>query len=625
MKRVVGDLEADGLLDTATRIWCGVFTDLDTRETTEFTPDNIHLMPEYLDTVDALFMHNGIDYDKPLMKKVLDYEYTGQLVDTLVMSRLQRPDRRIPRGCKAGPHSVEAWGLRFGVPKPEHEDWSRFSEEMLHRCREDVRIQEMILNALLDEGKGKNWKPAHRLSFKLFDILHKQEEYGWLFDIEYAAKCQKLLTHWMDRIDRGVDNHLPMIIDRPNKANGEYAYYKSPFTKAGKPQAYVLKYCEASGLDPDLIGGPFAKVEFRRVQLNKAAEVKDFLLSQGWEPRDWNYNDQGERTSPKLKHDDPFEGIEGKIGNLIARWVQCRHRRSQITGWFKVLRDDGRVSQAISGIASTGRLTHKRIVNVPGDEAFFGRQMRKCFTSKPGYKIVGVDSAGCQNRMLAGRVGDPNYTKILLDGKKEDRSSIHYVNQAAITMAAGFTPSYKVCKNLNYAFLFGASDNKLAQTAGVSKDVGPLIRRGLYDVAPGLEQLVERLRDEWRSNAERVRGRYGFEYRNGTVTGLDGRPVKIESEHCLLVYMLQSDEAILMQYALVLLDGWLKELGWVHGREYGYVANVHDEIQAEVREDLCEQYAELACRAIAQAGVELDIQCEHKGEYDIGRDWSETH
>ena len=63
----------------------------------------------------------------------------------------------------------------------------------------------------------------------------------------------------------------------------------------------------------------------------------------------------------------------------------------------------------------------------------------------------GTDSAGCQNRMLAARVGDDNFTKILLEGKKEDKTSIHYVNQAAVRNIAGYDITYGNSKNLNYA------------------------------------------------------------------------------------------------------------------------------------------------------------------------------
>jgi hypothetical protein len=52
----------------------------------------------------------------------------------------------------AKPHSIEAWGERFGIKKPEHEDWSQFSEEMLYRNGEDVRINVKLFELLQKKG-----------------------------------------------------------------------------------------------------------------------------------------------------------------------------------------------------------------------------------------------------------------------------------------------------------------------------------------------------------------------------------------------------------------------------------------------------------------------------------------
>ena len=627
MRRVVGDLEADGLLDEATVIWCGVFKNLDTQEVYKFPPHKVHLIPAFLDKVESLVMHNGIGYDLPLMEKVLGYTYRGNIVDTLLMSRLQRPHRKPPPGSTKGPHSVESWGIRLGRHKPHHDDWSRYSPEMLHRCTEDVLIQAEILKELMREGQGQQWKAAHKNTFKLFGILHKQEQYGWLVDEAHMDRSIAMLTKWMTSIDRVVVPLLPLKCIPPKKVRGNYEYYKKPFTKVGRLQAYVQQYLEDTyGADSSVsVCGPFSKVEFRRVDLNSNTETKDFLLSQGWVPEQWNTGPTGARTSPKLNHNESFSGVEGRVGQVIARRVQCRHRKSQLTGWKKLLRNDSRISQRISGVASTGRLTHTGIVNVPGEEAFFGKRMRACYRAKPGFKIVGVDSAGCQNRMLAARVKDDNFTKALVDGTKEDKTSIHYLNQDSLLRTTGTLFPYKVCKNLNYAFLFGASDSKLAATGNVEPSYGERIRKGLLSVSPGLERLLNDLEKEWLSTAQKRKGRYGVEPYNGYIIGLDGRPVYIEAKHCLLVYMLQSDEALLMQYALVFLSGWLDDHGWKHGVEYGFVANIHDEIQAEVREDLAEAYAKLACAAITYAGEYLKISCPHKGEYQIGNNWSETH
>ena len=76
--------------------------------------------------------------------------------------------------------------------------------------------------------------------------------------------------------------------------------------------------------------GALAVLGLGTVDLDKAVEVKDFLLAQGWKPAEWNKDGNGNRTSPKLSKDDPFDGLETKIGRLIARRIQCKQRRGTI-------------------------------------------------------------------------------------------------------------------------------------------------------------------------------------------------------------------------------------------------------------------------------------------------------
>ena len=629
------DLEADGLLDQATQMWCGVFIEGKSGTKHVFLQDQVQEMLDYMDTCSILVAHNGIGYDMPLLKKLYGYDYKGTVIDTALMSRLQDPERKAPFNCpnKNRPHSLEAWGYRVGRGKPEHEDWTQYSEEMLHRCSEDVEILRLVHAALKEEG-GPAWRDAHKLTHELFTVLQEQEQYGWLVDQDWIHKAISMLSHWIERIDKVVVPMLPYVLEiEESKKDGEYNYVRKPFLKSGKPAAIV----ENSSIDPVLVGGQFSRIKFRQVNLDSNAETKDWLLREGWKPEKWNYkkdkagrkikDEKGRlvKTSPILNGDDAFNGVEGKVGNLIAKRVQCRHRRSNLEGWLKLIRDDGRISQSIAGICTTARLKHRGIVNVPGGDSFFGKWMRKAFIAKDGYKIVGVDAAGCQNRMLAARVGDPEFTETLINGDKKLGTSIHQINQKAIA-EKGFNVSYGNSKNLNYAFMFGASDNKLGEIIGESKEAGTLIREALLGVSTGFGSLVESLTKEWRSNAKTRTNDWGNkEYYNGWVTGLDGRPIFIASEHQVLVYMLQSDEAILMQTALVLLRGWLDDKGWTHGVEYGFVANIHDEYQAEVREDCIEEYCELATKAIVDAGKQLNIACPHEGEADVGVNWHETH
>ncbi len=622
------DLEADGLLDTATQVWCGVFKHKETKEIKQFKPEQIGEMLTWLAQEQPhLCGHNCIGYDLPLLEKLYYYSHQGEVTDTLVISKLHKPNRISPPHCpnKKAPHSIEAWGYRVGRVKPEHEDWSQFSEEMLHRCTEDVEILSLVYEALMEEGNGYEWGNAYKLTHKLFSILHKQEKYGWLIDQNKLSSNLKQLHTWKERIRFVLQPHLPFIcFKEETKKGNEYNYVRKPFLKSGLYSQSVKLWHEKTGQFTP-VHGPFSRVNFRKVSLDKPDELKDFLLKQGWEPAEWNTNDNGEQTSAKLSKSDPFHGVEGRVGKLIVKYIQCKHRESQLLGWQSRIREDGRLPAIVSGLATTGRAKHKNIVNVPNVDSFFGKQMRKIFICNPGYVIVGTDSAGCQNRMLAARVGDEFFTRTLIEGTKEDKTSIHFVNQRAFA-DRGYDVPYGMCKNLNYGTLFGASNNKLGKMIGGSSDDGEQIRQAILGVAPGFRDLVTNLTEEWRNNAKKRVSKWGKpEYYNGWIKGLDGRPIFIESEHTILVYMLQSDEAIMMSAAYCFLYKWAEARGWKHGRDWGYLAFMHDEYQCEVKEEIAEEFAKLAEKAIETAGKFYNIQCPHKGEADIGRNWYETH
>jgi DNA polymerase-1 len=625
MRIAFGDLESNGFLEKATRVHCGVFKELN-GGVHKFRPDQVDEMLAYLDTVDVLIMHNGIGYDWPLLKKLYDYEYKGKKVDTLIMSRLLNPKRQVPFMCpnkKAGPHSIEAWGWRVGRGKPEHNDWEVFSEEMLHRCAEDVEILALVYAELMKEAGQHNWRDAFLLSFELFEKLHKQETYGWLVDRPHIDRCIHQLTRWIGMIDRVVTPHLPRILEvDETKEAGEYKYVKKPFLKSGEYNQHVLKWMEGTPYRPEerIVVGPFSRVTFRLVNLDSGDETKQFLLDQGWEPLEWNENDEGERTSPKLSKLDPFEGLDSKIGKLVAKRVQCRQRRSIISGLIELIRPDGRISSVVNTLAATGRATHRNIVNIPKAGSFYGKSMRRIFTSRDKYTLVGTDSDSCQLRMLGGRMGSKEYINAIVTGDKAKGTDLH-----SLTKKIGGLVSRDIAKNVMYCLLFGGGDVKLGKTA-LQPGNGTALRERLYKGFDGLADLMERLTAEWKASAKQ---RYNekfkrMEYFNGYITALDGRPIMVGSEHQLLVYLLQSDEAIMMTKAYCLLWDRLSAK-YEFGVDFGVVCWYHDEYTVECREEIAEDVARISEQCIVDAGLFYNIVCPHIGGAAIGKNWYAIH
>ena len=339
--RWVGDLEANGLLKEADTIWCAVFKNMKTKEVLKFTPDTLDGMLVFLDTVDELIGHNFIQYDLPLIEKVYGYEFTGKVYDTLVLSRVLNPHRTLPFNCpnrRATPHGLEAWGYRVGRGKPEHDDWSQYSDAMLHRCSEDVEINELTYYALQEEMSTGDWTRAVPMTMKLFQVFNKIEDYGWYVDQEWMQQCIITLNAEFFKIDAYLTPMLPYI----RVVDMKTTTVRKPFLKSGKYNQHMEKWFLDTSKDSHEaidryyareIGGPFCRLEYRKVDVTKRVEMIDLLMSQGWIPDAWNFNKETkEKTSPKLSYKDDFVGITSDMGKMAARRVQVRHRHSLIKG-----------------------------------------------------------------------------------------------------------------------------------------------------------------------------------------------------------------------------------------------------------------------------------------------------
>ena len=100
---------------------------------------------------------------------------------------------------------------------------------------------------------------------------------------------------------------------------------------------------------------------------------------------------------------------------------------------------------------------------------------------------------------------------------------------------------------------------------------------------------------------------------------LENHSLFVRSEHSALNTLLQGAGAIVMKKALVILDDYIKDL------DAHFVANVHDEWQIEVREDQSEEVGKYGVKAIREAGEYFNLNCPLDGEYNVGKNWSETH
>lgn len=154
------DSESDGFLEEATKVWCIARVVKDgyndfIHPAELFGPDEIERALRGLHESDVLVGHGIKKHDLPLLKKLHDWEPKSHqvIVDTLVFSRMLNPKRPNPPGYTSNkPHSIEAWGHRLGLHKPDHTDWMNWSEAVGNRCILDARINLLVLEELEREA-----------------------------------------------------------------------------------------------------------------------------------------------------------------------------------------------------------------------------------------------------------------------------------------------------------------------------------------------------------------------------------------------------------------------------------------------------------------------------------------
>lgn len=428
-----------------------------------------------------------------------------------------------------------------------------------------------------------------------------------------VTECNKQIGQLQERIDWVDEAILPLIPPRPKQD-------KTTITKVFKINGdYTKQVSDWLGeqTEPDItIGGTFNRVEFVPINLDSSKQVNEWLLDNGWKPKQWNYKKDKSgkelkdyygnkiKTSPKLTEED-YKDLEslGPSASLIIYRRQLTHKRNQIQGFIRDVRPDGTVPSVVNTLgAATRRMTHTKIVNVPAPkEGALWKTMRKVFYAPEGYKIVGADADQCQVRGLAHYMDDQEFTDALLNGKKSEGTDLHSLN----ARRAGVSRSH--AKNVFYGYLFGAGANKTASQIGCSVAEAESIRKKFE---AGLDPLVKLLKDL-----------KSYHNKRGYIMGIDGVPVYVPSDHMQLVYLLQNFEEVLVKIALVLAYEEISK----QGLNAKLVTIQHDEFQFLVKEEHTDSVGNILEESFTKAGTIIGSRCIIKGEAEVGNNWYETH
>lgn len=651
--RVIFDIEANGL-ENPDQVWLVVAKDIDTndyhifRNLTQDDEENKRFL-EFGRQVKLWVGHNALEFDLPALSNCCELEFPGitSVLDTLVLSRMID----YPRDS----HSVESYGKEFGIEKGDYSDWSRYSKEMEEYCIRDVDITHKIYLKYLKYISNTNYNKAitleHKFQYYVINVLHNN---GFYFNSTKAIKLLAKVKEDLELLDRDIlSSFLPklkLIREVTPKA-----------TKYGTISLSSIPKVLRENIHEYTIDAPFSFCKWEPFNPSSHKQIISVLNEAGWKPEDKTKTHvEAERnltirkrqrnrsTQVDLEIETLYNDLERlrKTGwkvnehNLstlpetapppartLAKRILLEARRRSLTEWLDLVKTDGRIHGKFYGIGAwTHRMAHQNpnTANIPnefdtfGNKKLLGKELRSLWCAPPKRLLVGVDAEGIQLRIFAHYIDDPEFTKALVEGKKEDKSDPHSLNQSILGPAC---KTRAAAKRFIYAMLLGAGLGKLTEILGCSREETENALQRLMDRYQGFKVLKETTipRD----------GKRGF------FLGLDGRAVRIPGDtagsrqHLAMSGYLQNGEAVVMKMAT---------LKWIHlldDLDAKLVNFVHDEWQTECPNnvDIALQIAKLQADSLREVGEELNLKCPLAGsywnddlnDYTIHTNWSLTH
>ena len=570
--------------------------------------------------------HNVQRYDLVHLERLLGITVEAQVIDTLALSWYLFPDRIR--------HGLESWGETFGIPKPVVKDWENQPIEVyIHRCEQDVINNERLwiecrnylarlYDCSIDDVEGL---PIIRyLAFKM-DCAREQERSKWKLDKTLAQTSLEALYSLKEPLVATLTAAMPKVPvytlkTRPAK----------PFKKDGTWSSHGanwFKLLRDEGLPEDFTGEVKVVTSYKEPNPNSHAQIKDWLFSLGWEPLTLKYekDDNGEfRTIPQVRNGDKelcesvldLVEVEPAISALDGITV-ASHRISILEGFLKNVDEEGLLMAEVQGFTNTLRFKHTTIVNLPGVDKPWGKEVRGSLVAREGHELCGSDMASLEDntkrhymfpydpeyvKEMAVEGYDPHLSLALFAGKITQKDYDDY-QQAIHEVVKKLKPVRKKFKVTNYSATYGVGKDKLAR-----------------DMKTSVGEAKELLDAYWRRNWSVRAVAEACEVK--TVNG----QMWLFNPVSKFWYSLRFDKdrfsTLNQSTGVYCFDTWIKH---VFKKRKQLTASFHDEIILEIKEGHREECTKLLREALEATNKQLNLNVQLGIDVQYGKSYSNIH
>ena len=354
----------------------------------------------------------------------------------------------------------------------------------------------------------------------------------------------------------------------------------------------IIKYAA------DTLEGPYKKHRFEYLGIKQDVDLESYLLSvykkkpnAACKVMTTPLLRVGAEKSlcPNLERIAKKQG-SNKLIKSIVEWHTYAHRKNSISGgtmdedgeptkgYLSFVREDGRIGTPADTVgASTYRYLHRGVANIPRGSSIYGKPMRSMFGCGEGLVQLGFDFSSLEARVEGHYIlpfeGGEELAEALLAVKPND---VHSITARKLGI------DRSDAKAITYAIMYGAAAAKLKKMLGLTDDEAEKMWADFWDSVAPLKALRDKLTAFWEATEKAY------------IPGIDGRKIRVRSQHSLINALFQSSGAILAKWSVVRVAEKLEKLGllgdpFLHTKEDVKVWQMivyHDECQYALHKSL---------------------------------------
>jgi len=637
---LVFDIESNGLLKDVSKIYSICATDTKSDKLYSYCPWSLEEAYEKLTEADNLIGYNIINYDIPVLNKLVPkFDYKGGLVDLAVMGRvifgdgndnlLKRIDYKLFKkgklpGNLIGVHSLEAYGYRLGIFKGSYgkndNAWDKWTPEMQDYCEQDVVVtKELLKHFVTKYMKPELWEPFYLEQRVNYILGVHQVQHPFSFDIEAAKEASQYAEKEIERIIQRMRTIRPNYY-KPMYKKNELLINTPKRRSSLKAGDYIkLTY----GTEP---GAPYCPVVLNTFT-GTDIDIIDLLHTvYKWKPKEFS-----EKTGQPLTGNDilellNYDCIQDILDMKVLKKIQGYIKTGK-NSWLKLVNDDGTINHRCNHIGTaTHRGSHSspnlgQIPSPRGSELKknLGRKCRAMFAPPKGFYQIGSDLSGIEVRLLAHYLYPYDggaYVDAVLNG------DVHWLTVLYLGLVAEGTerddsnPEHvdfrdAIAKTFLYAFIYGAGAEKLKKILKCKTVKEAKAKSKRFSDSISLDQLKEDIQEVCRTN--------------GRFKAIDGRYIYCDTLHKALNYLLQSAGGIIAKRWMVICHDNLLKAGYTEDK-VAQMIWVHDELQFQVREDLDPKpIMKIIEDSALEAGEYYNMRIPIEAQSKKGANWNECH